>query len=54
MATTIEQVYQRHLAKAKLEKTKPNLTSSQKAKITKRIKRLEQQMAWLVENHQTA
>lgn len=47
MAKTVEQIYQQHLAKCLAEKTKPNLTPAQKAKLTKRIKRLSQQLEWL-------
>lgn len=52
MATTIQKVYEKHLAKAQLERVKPNLTPSQKAKLTKRIKRLQRQMEWLENDSQ--
>lgn len=54
MALNATDIYKQHLAKAILAKKQPNLTPAQKAKLTKRIKRLEQQLEWAKEDNQIA
>lgn len=41
-----EDIYKQHLAKALKLRANPNLSPSQKAKLTKKIKRLQEQLAW--------
>lgn len=43
---TYTDIYKTHLAKALALRQNPNLSPSQKAKLTRRIKRLEQQLSW--------
>ncbi len=38
------EAYKKHLAKALAERNNANLTSAEKAKLTKKIKRLQQQL----------
>ena len=41
---TYEDIYKQHLAKALTLRANPNLSPSQKAKLTKRIRRLQDQL----------
>lgn len=44
MAKTVLDIYKQHLAKALLAQSAPNLTPAQKAKLTKRIKQINDKL----------